>query len=135
MEKDKSILVTWLTDLTMITEVLNELSKICRAEADKWYHSPLTGELLFLNHGERFALMHSEISEAMEAHRKGLMSDHLFKRTGVEEELADALIRIFDYCGDNDIDIGGALVEKMQYNRQREDHTNAARLASGGKKF
>ena len=67
MEKDKSIRVTWLTDLTMITEVLNELSKICRAEADKWYHSPLTGELLFLNHGERFALMHSEISEAMEA--------------------------------------------------------------------
>ena len=135
MENDKSIRVTWLTDLKMITEVLNELTKICRAEADKWYHNPLTGELLSLNHGERFALIHSEISEAMEAHRKGLISDHLSKRTGVEEELADALIRIFDYCGDNSLDIGGAFIEKMQYNRQREDHTNAARIAPGGKKF
>ena len=135
MENDKSIRMTWLTDLQMITEYLNELAKICRAEADKWYHNPLTGEPIELNHGERFALMHSEISEAMEAHRKGLMSDHLPKRTGVEEELADALIRIFDYCGDNNLDIGGAFVEKMQYNRQREDHTNTARLAPGGKKF
>ena len=132
--QDKSLAITYLGK-ELIAVGLNEMAHICRAEADKWYHNPLTGELLFLNHGERFALMHSEISEAMEAHRKGLMSGHLPKRTGVEEELADALIRIFDYCGDNDIDIGGALVEKMQYNRQREDHTNAARLASGGKKF
>lgn len=135
MGNNKAIAITCLTEVSLIKEYLNELAKICRAEADKWYHGPLTGELLSLNHGERFALMHSEISEAMEAHRKGLMSDHLPKRTGVEEELADALIRIFDYCGDNDLDIGGAFVEKMQYNRQREDHTNAARLSPGGKKF
>ena len=131
---DKSIRVTWLDTRTM-QDVLNELALLCRAEADKWYHEPLTGAPLVLNHGERFALMHSEISEAMEAHRKGLMSDHLPKRTGVEEELADALIRIFDYCGDNNLNIGEVFVEKMQYNRQRQDHTNAARLAPGGKKF
>ena len=45
MENDKSIRMTWLTDLQMITEYLNELAKICRAEADKWYHNPLTGNL------------------------------------------------------------------------------------------
>src|SRR5271157_249593 len=85
----------------LIKEGLNTLSKLCRAEADKWYHSPSTGELLFLNHGERFALIHSEISEAMESHRKDLMDDKLPHRKGVEVELADALIRIFDYAGDN----------------------------------
>ena len=134
MENDKSIRVTWL-DTDILHDVLNEAAKICRAEADKWYHEPLTGAPLSLNHGERFALMHSEISEAMEAHRKDLMSVHLPKRKGVEEELADALIRIFDYCGDNNLNIGDVFVEKMQYKRQRQDHTNAARIAPGGKKF
>ena len=134
MEKDKAIAVTWL-EPKIIAEVLNETARICRAEADRWYHSPITGELLFLNHGERFALMHSELSEAFEAVRKDKMDDHLPMRRGVEAELADAMIRILDYCGDNNLDIGGALVEKLEYNRQREDHTHAARLAKGGKKF
>ena len=62
----KSIRVTWLSDITMIKEVLNELSKICRAEADRWYLEPLTGALLYMNVGERMALIHSEISEAFE---------------------------------------------------------------------
>lgn len=134
MEKDKSLAITYLTK-EVIADSLNELAAICRAEADKWYHNPLTGELLQLNHGERFALMHSEISEAMEAHRKGKMDDHLPTRPGVTAELADALIRILDYCGDNNLDIGGTFVEKMQYNRNREDHTHAARLGPNGKKF
>jgi hypothetical protein len=134
MENDKSIAVTWL-EPKIIAEVLNETARICRAEADKWYHDPLTGELLLLNHGERFALMHSEISEAMEAHRKGLMCEKLPEFTGTEEELADALIRILDYCGDNNLRIGEAFVAKMKYNRNRIDHSNAARLAPGGKKF
>ena len=120
---------------TTYASVLNSLSALCREEADKWYHNPITGELLFLNHGERFALIHSEISEAMEAHRKNLMDDKLPHRKGAEVELADALIRIFDYAGDNRLDLGGALIEKLEYNRKREDHTHAARLAPNGKKF
>jgi NTP pyrophosphatase (non-canonical NTP hydrolase) len=120
---------------TVLAEYLNRASELCREEADRWYHDPLTGELLFLNHGERFALIHSEISEAMEAHRKDLMDDKLPHRRGVEVELADALIRIFDYAGDNHLDLGGAFIEKLEYNRVRKDHTNAARLEPNGKKF
>jgi NTP pyrophosphatase (non-canonical NTP hydrolase) len=115
--------------------VINELSRLCRYEADKWYHNPLTGELLHLNHGERFMLIVSEIAEAMEGQRKDLMDDKLPHRKMVEVELADALIRIFDYAGEYNLDLGGAFIEKLEYNRTREDHTHAARLGPNGKKF
>lgn len=117
------------------SESLNFLSALCRADAERWYHNPTTGELLFLNRGERFALMHSELSEAFEAERTDKMDDHLPHRRGAEVELADTIIRIMDYCGNYHFDIGGAVVEKLEYNRTRADHTNAARLGRGGKKF
>ena len=134
MEKDKSIVVTWL-EPKIIAEVLNETARICRAEADRWYHNPITGELLFLNHGERFALMHSELSEAFEAVRKDKMDDHLTHRKAVEVELADLLIRVLHFSGDEGLDLGGALVEKLDYNRVRADHTDAARASQHGKRF
>jgi NTP pyrophosphatase (non-canonical NTP hydrolase) len=116
-------------------QTLNEMSSMCRGAAERWYHDPLTGERIFLNKGERFALMHSELSEAFEAERKDLMDDHLPNRRGVEVELADLLIRVFDYAGEHRLDLGGAVHDKLEYNRTREDHTNSARLAPGGKKF
>jgi NTP pyrophosphatase (non-canonical NTP hydrolase) len=81
------------------------------------------------------ALIHSEISEALEGFRKRLMDDHLPDRPMIEVELADALIRIMDLAGYLDLDIGGALVEKMEYNRNRADHKRENRNKVGGKKF
>lgn len=114
---------------------LHMLSNLCRYRADKWYHDPVTGAKLKLNSGERFMLMVSEISEAMEAVRKDLHSDHLPEFLGVEEELADALIRIFDYCGEHKLRIGEAFVAKLAYNATRSDHTHEARMGAHGKKF
>lgn len=71
------------------------------------------------NTGEKIALMHSELSEALEADRKGLMSDHIPGFTGVAEELADVMIRILDFAGHHKIDLGDALIEKMQFNITR----------------
>ena len=44
-------------------------------------------------------LFHSELSEAMEGDRKGLMDDHLQEYPMFQVELADFVIRVFDYLG------------------------------------
>lgn len=87
------------------------------------------------NTGELLMLIVSEISEAMEAHRKNLNDDKLPHRKGIEVELADAVIRIFDLAGAYKLDLGGALVEKLNYNQQRADHKVENRRAEGGKKY
>lgn len=83
----------------------------------------------------KLCLIHSEISEAMEGHRKGLMDDHLPHRSMVEVELADAVIRIADLAGALGLDLGGAIAEKMTYNATRADHKPEARAAQGGKAY
>jgi hypothetical protein len=80
-------------------------------------------------------LSHSEISEAMEGHRKGLMDDKLPHRPMIEVEIADALIRLADLAGALSLDLGGAVAEKMDYNAIRPDHKPEARAALGGKTY
>ena len=46
-----------------------------------------------------------------------------------------AMIRILDLAGAYELDLGGALVEKLVYNTQRADHKREARAADDGKKF
>jgi len=99
-----------------------------------WYNDPQTGEPIERNFGEVIALMHSELSEALEADRKGLMDDKLPHRDGREVELADCIIRILDTAAALDLDIAGAFIEKNFYNRQRADHKLSNR-AAGGKKY
>lgn len=87
------------------------------------------------NIGEMLCLIHSEISEAMEGARKGLMDDHLPHRCMLEVELADAVIRIFDMAGGLHLDLAGAIADKMLYNARRADHRPENRAAAGGKGF
>lgn len=87
------------------------------------------------NKGELLCLIHSEISEAMEGERKNLMDDKLPHRRMAEVELADALIRIFDYAAAYRYDLEGAYQEKRAYNAQRADHKKEARQADNGKKW
>ncbi|MND52505.1 hypothetical protein D3C80_435220 [compost metagenome] len=82
----------------------------------------------------KLALVHSEVSEALEGVRKDLMDDKLPHRKMLEVELADAVIRIIDLCGHEGLDLIGAMIEKLEYNAQRADHKRENRLADGGKK-
>jgi NTP pyrophosphatase (non-canonical NTP hydrolase) len=92
---------------------------------------------------QRIALIHSEVSEALEADRKAKYSEpfdrfvwfddwdegeksfdrfnfnNYFKGT-TEDELADVIIRTLDLCGHLGIDIERHIELKMKYNESRE---------------
>ena len=127
-------------------QALNELSQDIhqRNVAAGWWTDIKTGQTLLGKdeHGrdrrnvpELLCLVHSEISEAMEGYRKNLMDDKLPHRSMLEVELVDCIIRICDLAGAHNLDLGGALVEKLEYNSKREDHKVENRLKSDGKKF
>lgn len=114
---------------------LNDYAAFCHAEAAKWWLNPVTGEPVERNKGEMLMLMVSELAECMEGERKNLMDDKLPHRKMAEVELADCLIRIFDYAYKHGYDLEGAFREKILFNRQRKDHTAEARLEPHGKQF
>ncbi len=111
-----------------------------------WWHDPKTGQDLQAEArdrtrfgvaliSEKLTLIHSEVSEGMEGHRKDRMDDKLPHRKMLEVELADAVIRIGDLCGALGLDLGAAIAEKLEYNQHREDHKLENRAAAGGKAF
>ena len=77
-----------------------------------------------LNIGEKLALIHSEISEALEEYRshgeqKQYVRESDNKPEGFVFELADTVIRIADLCGGLNLDLEKALHTKMIFNRTR----------------
>ena len=170
-----------------------------------WWHNLRTGKPLDRNAGEMMLLQCSELGEAADGAAGDLMDDKLPHRRALEVEIADFLIRLYDYCGGlrldlelacqrsvatesmfgvvlpepnvpilwmacrhifkameahrknrmdehvaclarahravvhlaevSRLDIEGARVEKMAFNRKRPDHQRDARLAPDGKAY
>lgn len=80
--------------------------------------------------GEYVALLHSEVSEVLEAFRNHHdfgsyyevvphSSPTIYKPVGVDSELADVLIRLLDMCDIWGINIYHAYIEKMEFNKTR----------------
>jgi len=87
--------------------MINQLCKEAyeTAKSKGWHDEPReTGTLL--------ALIHAEVSEALEADRKG-------DSENFSEELADVCIRIFDLCGLKGINLEKAILKKMEFNKTR----------------
>lgn len=123
----------------MIVNDLNRLSKeVYRRNVEKGFYEKAK------NIGEMIALMHSELSEALEADRKGkyakadmetwnLLSGsptsedfrELFQETvkdTFEDEMADLFLRLMDICGYLNIDIERHVAAKLRYNLTREKY-------------
>jgi len=115
--------------------VITELAHTIHLLNDQWWRDPKTGRRIKRNKGEMIALMHSELSEALEGVRKDKKDDHLPQWKSEEIEMADAVIRIFDYCWGHCLDIGPAIIAKLHYNSKRADHKPENRVKKGGKKF
>lgn len=76
-----------------------------------------------VNLPEKLALVHSEVSEALECLRNGEISSSApllgTKPIGFPSELADIVIRVADICGALGIDLEAEIIQKSAYNETR----------------
>lgn len=71
------------------------------------------------NKGEMLALLHSEVSEMLEAVRKPHADKHCPDFSNEEIEAADVLIRLLDYTHGHKLRLGRATLAKMAFNSGR----------------
>lgn len=80
---------------------------------------------------ERLCLIHSEVSEALEAYRDDALSvtyTNNGKPEGLPSELADIIIRVIDMAAWLDIDLDDIIKRKMAYNETRPFKHGRAKL-------
>ena len=104
---------TTLSDLAEEIREINTANGWNVLQADEWEDQYKIPAIL--------ALIHSEVSEALEAFRAG--NRHLFC-----EELSDVLIRVLDSMPAVTSDIDGAIRKKLEFNKTREYRYGGKRI-------
>jgi len=107
-------------------ESFNQVSgEACRNAFNKGFREPGAEK----NIGEELALVHSELSEALEGIREGNPpSSKIPEFTKAEAECADAVIRLMDTCYARGWRLAEAILAKHEYNLTRP-------YKHGGKRF
>jgi NTP pyrophosphatase (non-canonical NTP hydrolase) len=96
-----------------LADLANEVEAFCHDKG--WYDKPVS-------FGEAMALLHSKVSEALEAWRDWGTEDHTEpggKPEGIGSEFADVFIRLLDDCARFGVDLEAEYERKMAYNRTR----------------
>lgn len=150
----------------LIAEAIGTLTQHCHARSYNagWWLDPVSAKSLIPGEDDRdfggvseaathayfpyvlatkIALIHSEVSEMLEAVRVDANDDKLPQYKGVTVEAADVVIRVCDLIGmltiqssnSLEYDLASAILDKLAVNGVRADHSIAKRLAPGGKKF
>ena len=113
--------------------LLEMASKIAAVNTSKGF------TLKDVSFGEVIALIHSELSEALEEYREGNPINYTYynnknilkpelKPEGVPSELADVIIRVLHFCHVHHINIGEMIEEKLRYNTTREHRHGGKKL-------
>lgn len=105
--------------MTTITELVERASK--QAEHAGFHDEDITNPTVFAS---KLALIHSEVSEALEEVRAGQPLTRVYqsdagKPEGVPTELADIVIRVADLAGWLGIDLEDVIRKKLAYNATR----------------
>lgn len=134
-------MTTFKTIFKTITDRVDDATRIAQEHGWGWSEEDKKGVL----DGTRIhrllsdlALVHSEVSEAVEAGRDGALTmtggvrasdtpggfglkegQDVTKPEGLVVELADAVIRIMHLCGELDLPLEDAIIAKMKYNESR----------------
>lgn len=105
--------------MSFIKEFSRVQRKMYENSRRKGFHDGDTGSNAEAS--QRLMLTVSELSEALEALRHGNPPDsHIPKFSGMEAELADAVIRIMDLAETLDLRLAQAIVAKAAYNSRRQ---------------
>lgn len=115
----------------MLEQVNEFATEVCKGNAERGFWDAMNdaterGDEVAVNAlmVEKLALVVSEVSEAIEELRAGYDVDEAYYREdgkpeGVPSELADVVIRVFDFAGYFGVDLEYAIKTKLEFNATR----------------